>query len=47
MVAKHSKPRFPDLIEAAAVLGGASPSRIKFSTALEAYWQVSDANPTS
>lgn len=47
MVAKHSKPRFPDLIEAAAVLGGASPSRIKVSTALEAYWQISDAKTTN
>lgn len=46
-VAKQSKPRQPDVIEAAALLGGASPAIPTVGKALEAYWSISDGKITS
>lgn len=39
-VAKRSKPGKPDMIEAAALLGGAKPPVVTLSKALTAYWRL-------
>lgn len=41
-VAKRSKPREPDLIEAAALLGGAKEPKLTVAKALAAYWHIAD-----
>lgn len=41
-VAKRSRPGEPDMIEAAAILGGAKEPKLTVSKALAAYWQVAD-----
>lgn len=45
-VMKRSKPRQPDMIEAAALLGGAAPAIPTVSKALDTYWSISDAKLT-
>lgn len=41
-VSKRSRGSFPDLIEAAALLGGAKEPKLTVSKALDAFWQIAD-----